>query len=161
MIAYLGSTAVRISQAVNLRTDLAINMVGVSCSGTEESLLNCSFRRDSCSCQHDLDVGVVCIPANTSLIPSMCTACLVFGCVGHLDLLNQLCNVHSSAGCGQSEFQCDNGLCIRRTLTCDRANQCGDFSDERRPACDMRCECSTGMCPVRTVCVALESGLQC
>ncbi len=35
-----------------------------------------------------------------------------------------------TTGCSSDQFQCDNGDCIAKSAVCDRANTCGDYSDE-------------------------------
>lgn len=35
-----------------------------------------------------------------------------------------------TAVCKETEFHCNNNLCISKTLVCDKENDCGDNSDE-------------------------------
>lgn len=35
-----------------------------------------------------------------------------------------------STGCGENEWQCDNGKCINEEFLCDGTNDCTDSSDE-------------------------------
>ncbi|XP_059895450.1 LOW QUALITY PROTEIN: low-density lipoprotein receptor-related protein 2a [Gadus macrocephalus] len=52
--------------------------------------------------------------------------------------------------CGEDEFGCTNGLCIRSSYRCDRRNDCGDGSDERacayQPCQQGQFTCQNGRC---------------
>ncbi|XP_069472259.1 low-density lipoprotein receptor-related protein 2 isoform X2 [Ambystoma mexicanum] len=52
--------------------------------------------------------------------------------------------------CGENEFTCSNGLCVRNSYRCDRRNDCGDSSDERGctyPTCQPhQFVCQNGRC---------------
>lgn len=37
--------------------------------------------------------------------------------------------------CGDGEFECDNGRCIRKTQVCDTVTNCDDGSDENVTLC--------------------------
>ncbi|KAF7275128.1 hypothetical protein GWI33_012157, partial [Rhynchophorus ferrugineus] len=56
--------------------------------------------------------------------------------------------------CTVDQFQCDNGLCIPKTWTCDNDNDCRDFSDEAnctRLGCAIdEFECTDGTCITNT-----------
>lgn len=60
--------------------------------------------------------------------------------------------------CAASEFQCDDGQCIRHTYKCDNTQDCRDGSDEEN--CDVNeCLVNNGGCPY--LCVDEPQGFHC
>ncbi len=43
--------------------------------------------------------------------------------------------VKSNRSCSSTEFPCDNGKCIPLEWKCNKANECGDLSDEKATSC--------------------------
>ncbi|KAH3768837.1 hypothetical protein DPMN_170053 [Dreissena polymorpha] len=58
---------------------------------------------------------------------------------GHFEANNILTVVYNSytvaKSCISSQFRCDSGNCIHRSLVCDKVNHCGDRSDEGERGC--------------------------
>ena len=56
--------------------------------------------------------------------------------------------------CGEKEFQCDNGECVKNDLTCDGDLACKDESDEENCGCpSSEFACQDGKCiPAAAVC---------
>ena len=57
--------------------------------------------------------------------------------------------------CSDGEFHCDNGKCIKSSLTCNGDNNCVDGSDERNCQCltvQFKCEGSGKCISTRQVC---------
>lgn len=64
-------TRLNIWQSYNYNDPLPIHMRYVSCAAGDDSLLECQFTRlaNSAGCGHYEDVGLSCVPANSSLLP--------------------------------------------------------------------------------------------
>ncbi|KAI8514244.1 hypothetical protein Bbelb_085680 [Branchiostoma belcheri] len=64
----------------------------------------------------------------------------------------------SGSPCDSTEFECGNGRCVSRDLTCDLANHCGDNTDESTSA--MHANCAIGVAgPVVTAAQARGLGV--
>uniref|UniRef100_A0A8C2L3W6 Kunitz-type protease inhibitor 1-like n=1 Tax=Cyprinus carpio TaxID=7962 RepID=A0A8C2L3W6_CYPCA len=48
----------------------------------------------------------------------------------HLIVLRQWCTVNCSLSCGEDEFKCSNGCCVKKEFECDEQQQCDNGSDE-------------------------------
>ena len=58
------------------------------------------------------------------------------------------------------EFKCDNGRCMPLNITCNRVNDCGDFSDEM--SCGMYCStCVVGLLLLGSQCEACRGNVTC
>ena len=64
-----------------------------------------------------------------------------------------ICTAHLVHGCGENQFRCANGQCIRASYKCDGDDDCQDWSDETTETCGANCggmegrfACSNGQC---------------
>ncbi|XDV41649.1 hypothetical protein PO909_010470, partial [Leuciscus waleckii] len=48
----------------------------------------------------------------------------------HLIVLWQCCTIDCSPSCGEEQFKCSNGCCVKKEFECDGLQQCSDGSDE-------------------------------
>uniref|UniRef100_A0AAR2KSS9 Fibronectin type-III domain-containing protein n=1 Tax=Pygocentrus nattereri TaxID=42514 RepID=A0AAR2KSS9_PYGNA len=97
------------------------------------------------------------------IMPFSCLPCIadvlhVLPCIAHTTLL-RICFFAESHQCGQGEFTCARGVCIRDAWRCDGDNDCRDWSDESNctvghHTCESSSfQCHTGHCiPQRWVC---------
>uniref|UniRef100_A0A7E4V9X2 EGF-like domain-containing protein n=1 Tax=Panagrellus redivivus TaxID=6233 RepID=A0A7E4V9X2_PANRE len=67
------------------------------------------------------------------------------------------CGTHYRGECSGGQFECDNGVCIGEALLCDKKNDCGDWSDERKCG---RNECERDH-PCSDVCIQHKIGYRC